>query len=199
VCGETAGRQWRPDSPNIPDAPSIVVLPVSLVNQFVSEFHVYIQPGTFDLMLYLGTWHLRRQWWTDIYPRSKQSFIQRVVVATSSVSEPTLHCARFCKSLGSRSLPLFLSQKAIESDLDCVLEFENSAPTSSPLPKAAFASLGSTTVFGYQWLVDAGDEVQRYRNVRRGYWSMYGVRERSETMVAMTATPVTTRTMVSLI
>jgi hypothetical protein len=38
-------------------------------------------------------------------------------------------------------------------------------------------------------LVTAVDEAHNYRNVRKGFWAVFALRERSDMMVAMTATP----------
>jgi hypothetical protein len=92
---------------------------------------------------------------------------------------------------------LSVSSKAIESDLDCVMDFGNGTPITSPTAKASFALHGTTTVYGRAWLNVIIDEFHRFRNLNRGYWSLVAIRERSDNVVGMTATPATTRTMVS--
>ncbi|KAG2352807.1 P-loop containing nucleoside triphosphate hydrolase protein, partial [Suillus spraguei] len=53
----------------------------------------------------------------------------------------------------------------------------------------------STTVYGRRFLLVAVDEAQNLRNIKRSYWALFALRERSESIVAMTATPITNRPM----
>jgi hypothetical protein len=52
----TANKNWRQDISNIPDLPTLLVVPVNLVDQVVSEMHRFLQYGSFDLFPYLHSW-----------------------------------------------------------------------------------------------------------------------------------------------
>jgi SNF2 family DNA or RNA helicase len=82
---QLAGKQWRSNSPNIPNLPVMIVIPANLVPQFTSELHRFLQRGTFDVLPYLATWSSRRTWWEDIWCRSKQPEGRRIVITTPKV------------------------------------------------------------------------------------------------------------------
>jgi hypothetical protein len=88
---DAAGKQWRPDSPNIPDRPTLIVLPVSLMDQFLAELHMYLVPGSFDIIPYLKKWNGRKDWWSTVYSSfSKQRPIYKLIPTTPSVRDYTL-------------------------------------------------------------------------------------------------------------
>jgi hypothetical protein len=51
-------------------------------------------------------------------------------------------------------------------------------------------------VYGRRFLLVGIDEAQNLRNIKKSYWALFALRERSESIVAMTATPITNRPMV---
>ncbi|KAG1793303.1 P-loop containing nucleoside triphosphate hydrolase protein [Suillus plorans] len=168
--GKIAGKQWRSNSPNIPNFPVMIVVPANLVSQFTSELHRFLRRGAFDILPYLGTWTSRRTWWEDIWGRSKQPEGRRIIIT---------------------------APKALESDCDRIFEANNLTPTKYPRQKTNYTSDASSTAYGRDFLLGLVDEAHNYRNIKKGYWAIFCLRSLCHTMVAMTATPITSRPLVS--
>jgi superfamily II DNA or RNA helicase len=62
---------------------------------------------------------------------------------------------------------------------------------------ASYATTAKETIYGRKFLVVALDEAHDYKNIRKGYWAAFSLRERSDSVIAMTATPCTEHPMVS--
>ncbi|KAG2336736.1 P-loop containing nucleoside triphosphate hydrolase protein [Suillus weaverae] len=164
--GKIAAKQWRTNSANIPNLPIILVIPANLVAQFTSELHRFLQHGAFDVLPYLATWRSRQTWWQDIWSRSMQPEGRRIIITTP---------------------------KALESDCDRIFEPSNLSPTTSPRQKANYTVDAPTTAYGRDFLLGVADEAHNYRNIRKGYWAIFCLRQQCHGIVAMTATPITSR------
>lgn len=70
----------------IPDLPMIIVIPVSLVQQYKDEIRRYTKPNQVDIIPYTGYLMSRGNFWTSAWAASKQPAIRRIVLATTSVS-----------------------------------------------------------------------------------------------------------------
>lgn len=70
----------------IPDLPMIIVVPVSLVQQYKDEIRRYTKPGVVDVIPYTGTVQSRRTFWTAAWNVSRQPLCRRILLATSPVS-----------------------------------------------------------------------------------------------------------------
>jgi SNF2 family DNA or RNA helicase len=82
-----AGKLWQGKPGNIPNLPSLLIAPVTLVDQVISELHRYLRHGTFDVLPYLGTWERRKLWWTDIWDgQCKNTLGKRIIIVTPAVS-----------------------------------------------------------------------------------------------------------------
>jgi hypothetical protein len=77
--------QWRSSSSNIPNLPTVLVVPVSLFTQVISELHKYLLPGSFDIFPYQQTWAKRKNWWTEVFGKSNQPLGRRIIVTVASV------------------------------------------------------------------------------------------------------------------
>ncbi|KAG1741204.1 P-loop containing nucleoside triphosphate hydrolase protein [Suillus occidentalis] len=164
--GKIVTKQWRSDSPNIPNLPVMLVIPANLVPQFTLELHRYLHRGTFDILPYLATWSSRRSWWKDIWSRSIQPEGRRIILTTP---------------------------KALESDCDRIFEANNLNPTKHPRQKSNYTADAPHTAYGRKFLLGLVDEAHNYRNVKKGYWAIFCLRLLCQAMVAMTATPITSR------
>ncbi|KAG1834958.1 P-loop containing nucleoside triphosphate hydrolase protein [Suillus subalutaceus] len=164
--GKIAGKQWRTNAPNIPNLPVMLVIPANLVPQFTSELHRFLQRGAFDVLPYLTTWSSRRTWWEDIWSRSKQPEGRRIIITTP---------------------------KALESDCDRIFEANNLTPTQHPRKKTNYTMDAPSTAYGRDFLLGLVDEAHNYRNIKKGYWAIFCLRLLCHAVVAMTATPITSR------
>jgi hypothetical protein len=175
---------------NIPDLPVVIVVPVHLIDQFVTELHKFLEFGNFDVIPYLGTWASRTTWWKTIWgERLHQLERRRIIVAAPKVG-------RFERLILPIAV-LTLNDQAIESDFDCVLEFDPSSPSSSAIPKAGFADSSPSTLYGRRYLLAVFDEAHNYRNIRKGFFAARALVERSQTTAFLTATPGVGRASVS--
>jgi hypothetical protein len=73
--------------PNIPGLPIAIFVPVSLVDQWVSEMHKFLRYGSFDIFPYLNSHNSRPNWWTDIWKMSKQPEKRKILVASLPVCD----------------------------------------------------------------------------------------------------------------
>jgi hypothetical protein len=179
---------WHGKEGNIPASPNAFVVPVNLVNQVQAEIHKYLQKGTFDVFPYLGKHATRLAWWEDIWTRSKHDDSRKILLSTPNVSHNS-------RSLTQVYLPGY-SCKATSSDYDSAFpQVTRNAPTTIPAKRRKNAP--KNTIFDQHWRCMLVDEANNCRNIGKVYSSMIKLRSVSDFMVAMTATPVTTRLMVS--
>lgn len=82
----TEDRQWHNKPGNIPDLPSIIVVPKSLHPQFTRELRRYLLPHSFDILPYLGRVETRKDFWSTIWTKSKHALSRRILLATTGVS-----------------------------------------------------------------------------------------------------------------
>ncbi|KAG1725989.1 hypothetical protein EDB19DRAFT_1914837 [Suillus lakei] len=118
--GKIAAKQWRSNSPNIPNLLIMLVIPPNLVAQFTSELHRFLQHASFDVLPYLATWCSQQSWWQDIWSRSIKPEGRRIIITTP---------------------------KVLESDFDRILEANNLCPTKSPGWKANYAVDAPTAAY----------------------------------------------------
>ena len=71
------------------------------------------------------------------------------------------------------------------------------SPSSSPTQSAGYGENGSATIYGRTFLATLVDEAHDYRNIKKGYWAVKALRERSDVILTMTATPAVGRPAVS--
>ncbi|KAH7917293.1 hypothetical protein BV22DRAFT_1026655 [Leucogyrophana mollusca] len=154
---------------NLKDAPSVIVCPPTMLDQFTAEIHRYLRPGTFDLLPYVSTYETRPQWWQKIWLKSAQRPRRRILLA---------------------------SHTALVSDAGVAFETEKYGPTP---PKAKnWDSKKNTTIYGQEWGVCILDEAHCARKYNSSYNATRGLREASLMTVALTATPIMTKPAVRL-
>jgi hypothetical protein len=87
----TASKKWRPDSSNIPDWPILLVVPVNLHNQTITELQRFIKPSCFNILPYTQSWSGRDMYWEKISKLSNQRKGRLLMVATPLVSISQIH------------------------------------------------------------------------------------------------------------
>ena len=68
----------------------IIVVPVSLVQQYKDEIRRYTQFAHVDVVPYLANLESRRNFWTAAWKASRQPNIRRILLATTTVSSISL-------------------------------------------------------------------------------------------------------------
>jgi hypothetical protein len=82
----SANQLWQETDQNIPNLPTVLVVPNSLVYQVISELHRYLKHGSFDVLPYLGKHATRKLWWSTHWVKARNQEGRRIVVTTPSVS-----------------------------------------------------------------------------------------------------------------
>jgi hypothetical protein len=71
---------------NVGDHGFLIVVPPALTGQILLECRRYLQPQTFDLMLYIGMVRTRERWWQTARDNSKHANTRKIVIASTTVS-----------------------------------------------------------------------------------------------------------------
>ncbi|KAH0833809.1 P-loop containing nucleoside triphosphate hydrolase protein [Lanmaoa asiatica] len=162
--GHFSNKTWQGQPANIPDLPVIIVCPVNIQDQWVGEIHRFLRKGTFDILPYVGKLVTRGAWWKVGYPQSHQPALRRIILAAHT---------------------------AIQDDGIAVFE-EGDSP-GSVKNNAAHTLYVDQTVFGYNYSVCVVDEAHQARKHNKLHMALRALGSRSSMMVALTATPVTTK------
>lgn len=85
MCVFLAGRRFQVLD-NIPELPSMIIVPPSLRQQVETELHRYLLRGVFDIMLYEGTVQSRGEYWSHTWAQSDLHECHRILLATAPVS-----------------------------------------------------------------------------------------------------------------
>lgn len=114
----------------------------------------------------------------------------------SKNSSNHIHCKSIRSSKNTTSM--YIQTQALESDGTACYKLnpkEPSAPLQVQMPGGRIAI--SSSVYGRKWLLAAVDEAHNCRIVNKTYRAVFGLRAQSHAIIAMTATPVNSRPMVS--
>ncbi|KAG2063389.1 hypothetical protein BDR04DRAFT_1163790, partial [Suillus decipiens] len=151
---------------NIPDLPTVIMSPPNLQHQWMSEIQRYLRRATFDVLPYTGKYTARSQWWTMAWSKCQQPPIRRIILVTTNAAHDD-------------AATVF-----IEGDRDSY---------GQPMTSPRFERTGPSTLFGRGYNVTFFDEAHCARKYNKVHTAARGLQERSHLMVAMTATPVTTK------
>ncbi|KAG2335631.1 hypothetical protein BDR05DRAFT_898054 [Suillus weaverae] len=164
--GKFAQRSYKKSGGNIPDLPTVIMSPPNLQHQWMSEIQRYLRRATFDVLPYSGKYGARSEWWGKAWTQCKQPPVRRIILATTNAAQDD-------------AATVF-----VENDRDSY---------GKPIAGARFGRLGSNTLFGHDYNVTFFDEAHCARKYNKVHVAARGLQERSHSMVAMTATPVTTK------
>ncbi|PSR79377.1 hypothetical protein PHLCEN_2v7065, partial [Hermanssonia centrifuga] len=96
----------------LPDGPTVIVCPPTLVNQWTQELKRFVQKGLLNLFVIKGSWDRRKLWWTNVYAKSQQKAYCQVII----VPLPDLiHLGRILKVPGCEDIAY---QKIMKRELD---------------------------------------------------------------------------------
>lgn len=176
-----AGRQFQGSSGNIPQLPHILVVPPNLQAQMLSELHRYLVPHSFDILPYSSLWERepRAHFWNNIYKSCRHPAERRIVVATHKVRLLHIHIVLYHS---------VFRHQAVQSDGGRVFPGVTGVPI---FPKDGFPQTNS--VFAMRWLIVVVDEAHICLNANTFFTAASGLRKVSTHLVAMTATPITTK------
>lgn len=164
--GKFSQRCHQGTGGNIPDLPTVIMSPPNLQYQWMSEIQRYLRRATFDVLPYTGKYTARSQWWTMAWSKCQQPPIRRIILVTTNAAHDD-------------AATVF-----IEGDRDSY---------GQPMASPRFERIGPSTLFGRGYNVTFFDEAHCARKYNKVHVAARGLQERSHLMVAMTATPVTTK------
>ncbi|KAG1785036.1 P-loop containing nucleoside triphosphate hydrolase protein [Suillus plorans] len=164
--GKFSQRCHQGTGGNIPDLPTVIMSPPNLQHQWMSEIQRYLRRATFDVLPYTGKYTARSQWWTMAWSKCQQPPIRRIILVTTNAAHDD-------------AATVF-----IEGDRDSY---------GQPMTSPRFERTGPSTLFGRGYNVTFFDEAHCARKYNKVHVAARGLQERSHLMVAMTATPVTTK------
>lgn len=184
----TEERLFQGTTGNIPDLPSIIVVPKPLHPQFTRELRRYLVPQSFDILPYTGRVTSRADFWTSVWMKSVHQEGRKILIATVGVSLTAYH------SMVLHSLNNLC--QAIEDDAGHAVQIDKSRP-STMLEIFSTAAQGAT-VYSKHWMVFALDEAHKIRTQNAAFTATAALRRQSLFLVAVTATPITTSAKVSI-
>ncbi|KAG1779882.1 P-loop containing nucleoside triphosphate hydrolase protein [Suillus placidus] len=164
--GKFSQRCHRKTNGNIPDLPVVILSPPNLQHQWMSEIQRYLRRATFDVLPYAGKYSARSQWWTMAWSKCQQPPIRRIILATTNAAHDD-------------AVTVF-----IEGDRNSY---------GQPMAGPRLERTAPSTLFGRGYNVTFFDEAHCARKYNKVHTAARGLQERSHLMVAMTATPVTTK------
>ncbi|KAG2359798.1 hypothetical protein BDR07DRAFT_1291359, partial [Suillus spraguei] len=151
---------------NIPDLPTVIMSPPSLQHQWMSEIQQYLRRAMFDVLPYICKYTARSQWWTMAWSKCQQPPIRHIILTTTN---------------------------AAHDDAATVFVKDNRDSYGKPIASPRFERISPSTLFGRGYNVMFFDEAHCARKYDKVHIAARRLQERSHLMVAMTATPVTTK------
>ncbi|KAG1741027.1 P-loop containing nucleoside triphosphate hydrolase protein [Suillus occidentalis] len=164
--GKFASRRCAKTGGNLPDLPTVVICPPNLQHQWTSEIERYLRRATFDILPYVGKYANRKDWWRKAWDQCRQPLRRRVVLATTL---------------------------AIQEDATMIFGDGPREDPGCPQKTARYDRIHGNTIYGQHFSMLVADEAHVARKYNKVHLAFRGLLERCMVMIAMTATPVTTR------
>ncbi|KAI6137600.1 P-loop containing nucleoside triphosphate hydrolase protein [Pisolithus tinctorius] len=165
--GDFAGLKFNTPDGNVPDFSHVIVCPVNLKQQWESEIRRFLVPASFDLFPYTGRLDSRSAWWTELFTVSKQPLCQRIILATQT-------------AIQDDAVTVFTPQTIKER-------------TGHAIPGTRFETNAPRTLYGRRYCLVIMDEAHSARKHNQIHRAFRGLKERATSVIAMTATPITTK------
>ncbi|KAF7965457.1 hypothetical protein HWV62_43479 [Athelia sp. TMB] len=162
ITHATAGKRWQNTDGNIPDLPSIIIVPKSVHPQFLGELKRFLDGKIFDIFPYVGSLPSRLTFWDKIWPLSQKAPGQVILLATTP---------------------------ALDSDATHCITLDPKKP--STLSVANLLN-ERNTMFALDWLFVSMDEAHTIRTMNASFSGFSGLRRKAQFTMAVTATPITT-------
>ncbi|KAG2343746.1 hypothetical protein BDR05DRAFT_883628 [Suillus weaverae] len=164
--GKFASRICVKTGRNLPDLPTVIVCPPNLQHQWTSELERYLRRATFDVLPYVGKYDNRKDWWSKAWDECQQPLRRRVVLATTL---------------------------AIQDDATTIFSDGPREDPGHPRKTARYDQVHMKTIYGQHFCMLIVDEAHVARKYNKAHLALRGLLERCMAIVAMTATPVTTK------
>ncbi|KAF8889787.1 P-loop containing nucleoside triphosphate hydrolase protein [Infundibulicybe gibba] len=156
------------NSDTIPKLPHLIVVPGTLVSQWEQEAKKFLLPKKMDILIYTAAKGQQQVFWSKSGPlaNSKHEEQQKLIIASHS---------------------------ALQSDFLSCYKAVNKARGRKPwdLPNIHNSDV-SNTLFGQRYLTVTIDEIHHMRNVGVKYYACLRLREQTQIMLGLTATPLQT-------
>lgn len=180
-----AERKWRYKGGNIPSSPFLIVCPVNLHNQWIRELERFLQWKTFDVFPYVAKYRTRTNWWDHIFTKSMHAAHHQIILATD-----TVRSILYLRTIHS---VLISVGQAVQDDA-CLMYLDVIRDVGGePKQLAAFSSRSEKTIYGHEYLGVILNEAHSARKFNKIHTAFCALRKCSQSIVAMTATPVMTK------
>lgn len=190
-AGKTLPTQWADADGNIRRGINIVILPVSLVDQWTMECRRYLKLGVFDVIPYIGTIKSRGDFWPDLEKRARLPAQHRIILATYNVSRHFL----------SRIPPDLTTMQAVINDASAV--YHNVPAGMTSLKKVNIQTkdkkLIQRTIFDQEACSLVVDEAHVARKAGRHLMAIGMLSRKIGAVSFLTATPITTSPQVRIV
>jgi SNF2 family DNA or RNA helicase len=167
----------------------LIVVPGTILNQWVSEIRIFLNPKAFDLFTYQSGEDFREDFWSESgsFAQSKQPRANRIILATHSVCIAIFASSGrllFVQALSQEFKLLFLQLSSSKKEL----------PWRKPRRVATYDSMVQKTIFGLNFLSVTIDEAHEFRNVGLKHSAALEILRNAQMRLIMTATPLQTST-----
>ncbi|KAG2045712.1 hypothetical protein BDR06DRAFT_1015378 [Suillus hirtellus] len=164
--GKFASRKCTKTGGNLPDLPTVIICPPNLHHQWIGEIERYLRRATFDVLPYVGKYDSRKDWWSKVWAKCQQPLCRRVVLATTL---------------------------AIQDDAATIFGDGPREDPGRPRKSARYDQVHDKTIYGRDYGMMIVDEAHVVRKYNKVHLACRGLSQRCLIVVAMTATPVTTK------
>ncbi|KAG1786495.1 P-loop containing nucleoside triphosphate hydrolase protein, partial [Suillus variegatus] len=164
--GKFASRKCTKTGGNLPDLPTVIICPPNLHHQWTGEIERYLRRATFDVLPYVGKYDSRKDWWSKVWAKCQQPLCRRVVLATTL---------------------------AIQDDAATIFGDGPREDPGRPRKSARYDQVHDKTIYGRDYGMMIVDEAHVVRKYNKVHLACRGLSQRCLIVVAMTATPVTTK------
>lgn len=178
-------RNYAGEMRGLSDAPFLVIVPPTLVEQVAAECQRFLEPGSFNIIKITGALNKHSELWEmeEKYTALERS--RTIYVATTSVSVIQVQIEEV-----ERESSKPRRRQAVQSESGCIHKLRGRA---KPGRDHRADRNEKYTVFRQRYLGIAMDEAHNFRNVNKLYGAVRALRDLTDILVAMTATPVQTR------
>ncbi|KIK74159.1 hypothetical protein PAXRUDRAFT_176509, partial [Paxillus rubicundulus Ve08.2h10] len=168
----------------IPDLPHIIVCPVNLRDQWEREIKWFLSLSSFDHLPYTGWWEKHQDWWDVLFSKSHQPLCRTIILATYTASEISFIATYVltrpaCQAVQDDATRCFRPGVKGEAGRGIKLgHYQRSSPQ---------------TLYGRCFGMMIMDEAHQGRKYNLAHVACRELRLRSSVLIALTATPVTTK------
>lgn len=166
-------QEKRDVATDLPDQPTLIVVPLGLQPHWISELSRFIAPGSFEIYRYHGSTHSRRSFWTPtgVWGQSSMPASRRIIVATAQSVQ-----ADFEETVARHADPPLTSEQGRRQ-----LEENEPVRTTKPI---------ENSLFSHRYRIGVVDEAHNYARGGASAMALSQLMKRVYSRLGLTATPI---------